>query len=65
VTNAAPRPIGAYSRAARRDRKRFSSLHVLPRFVGDGFGLKLGPQHRRDPGRPALDAAAAQIRASL
>jgi len=40
-------------------------LHVLPRFVGDGFGLKLGPQHRRDPGRSALDEAATAIRSSL
>ncbi len=36
-------------------------LHVLPRFAGDGFGLRFPPDYRvRD--RAELDAVAAQLR---
>jgi len=40
-------------------------LHVLPRFVGDGFGLRFGPAYGTLPPRAALDTAAARIRAAL
>jgi histidine triad (HIT) family protein len=36
-------------------------LHVLPRFRGDGFELKLPPHHTERP-RPELDAIAAELR---
>jgi histidine triad (HIT) family protein len=39
-------------------------LHVLPRYEGDGFGLRLPPDYRvRD--RSELDATAEQIRSAL
>jgi histidine triad (HIT) family protein len=39
-------------------------LHVLPRYGGDGFGLRFPPDYViRD--RPELDAAAAEIRSAL
>ncbi len=37
-------------------------LHAFPRYVGDGFGLKLGPHYLQRPERSVLDALAAQIR---
>jgi len=37
-------------------------LHVIPRFVGDGFGLRFGPHYGRYPSRADLDALAGQIR---
>lgn len=40
-------------------------LHVLPRFRGDGFGLRFGPDYGRRPGRDSLDEAAAAIRRAL
>ncbi len=40
-------------------------LHVLPRFRGDGFGLRFGPDYHRRPSRESLDAAAAAIRQAL
>jgi histidine triad (HIT) family protein len=40
-------------------------LHVFPRFAGDGFGLKFSPAYFQRPERPALETAAAQIRAAL
>lgn len=40
-------------------------LHVLPRFDGDGFGLRFGPDYGRWPGRDSLDATAAAIRREL
>jgi histidine triad (HIT) family protein len=36
-------------------------LHVLPRFPGDGFGLKFGPDHRVRP-RAELDETAVALR---
>lgn len=40
-------------------------LHVLPRFQGDGFGLRFGPDYGRRPGRDTLDDTAAAIRRAL
>ena len=40
-------------------------LHVFPRFAGDGFGLRFGPNYRTLPPRGALEEAAAQLRAAL
>ena len=40
-------------------------LHVLPRFVGDGFVMRLDYRYREKPGREQLDAAAAEIRKAL
>jgi histidine triad (HIT) family protein len=39
-------------------------LHVFPRWRGDGFGLRFGPDYVVRP-RTALDATAAAIRAAL
>lgn len=39
-------------------------LHVLPRFRGDGFGLRFGPGFGHHPPRPELDDAARRIRAA-
>jgi histidine triad (HIT) family protein len=36
-------------------------LHVFPRFVGDGFGLKFGPAYFDKPDRKELDDTAQQI----
>jgi histidine triad (HIT) family protein len=39
-------------------------LHVLPRFRGDGFGLRFPPEYRtRRPAREELDRVAAELRA--
>ena len=40
-------------------------LHVLPRFRGDGFGLKFGPQYGQKPPRTQLDEWAEKIRGGL
>jgi diadenosine tetraphosphate (Ap4A) HIT family hydrolase len=40
-------------------------LHVLPRFTGDGFGLKFGPAYGQQPPRTELDEWAAMIRGRL
>ena len=37
-------------------------LHVIPRFRGDGFGFRFGPDYGRLPGRAMLDEVAAGIR---
>ncbi|HEX9413203.1 MAG TPA: HIT family protein [Ktedonobacterales bacterium] len=39
-------------------------LHVIPRFAGDGFGLRVGPHNRQLAERAALERVAAQIRAA-
>lgn len=41
-----------------------SHLHVFPRYSGDGFGLRFGPEYKVRP-RPDLERAAEQIRATL
>jgi len=40
-------------------------LHVFPRFAGDGFGLKFGPNYRNRPERAELDRIASEIQAAL
>lgn len=40
-------------------------LHVIPRFSGDGFGLRFGPQYYDLPDRTTLDGTAADIRRVL
>jgi histidine triad (HIT) family protein len=40
-------------------------LHVIPRFQGDGFGLKFGPDYGNKPARPELDALAGRIASRL
>jgi histidine triad (HIT) family protein len=40
-------------------------LHVLPRFTGDGFGLKFGPHYSEKPSRASLDEVAGKIKASI
>jgi histidine triad (HIT) family protein len=40
-------------------------LHVVPRFRGDGFGLRFGPSYGDRPERAALDAVAGRIRQAL
>lgn len=40
-------------------------LHVFPRFVGDGFGLKFGPAYGNRPSRQTLDETAQKIKSVL
>jgi histidine triad (HIT) family protein len=40
-------------------------LHVFPRFIGDGFGLKFGPRYGMKPERAKLNTVAKQIRDAL
>jgi len=40
-------------------------LHVIPRFRGDGFGLRVGPTYGAMPPREDLDAQAHRIRTAL
>jgi histidine triad (HIT) family protein len=40
-------------------------LHVVPRFEGDGFGLKFGPNYAVLPPRRELESAAGLLRAQL
>lgn len=40
-------------------------VHVIPRFVGDGFGLVLPPGYPKTPPRAELDDAATRISAAL
>lgn len=40
-------------------------LHVVPRFTGDGFGLKIDPSYWRWPSRGQLDQIAADVRRGL
>jgi histidine triad (HIT) family protein len=42
-----------------------SHLHVIPRFQGDGFGFRFGPNYRIRPPRAELDEAGARIRTAL
>jgi histidine triad (HIT) family protein len=37
-------------------------LHVLPRYIGDGFGLRFGPLYGQRPSRAELEDAAQKIR---
>ena len=40
-------------------------LHVLPRYAGDGFGLRFGPGYGNRPSRAELDGIAGKIRGAL
>lgn len=40
-------------------------LHLFPRYAGDGFGLKFGPNYLQRPVRAVLDSAAEKIRNGL
>ena len=40
-------------------------LHVIPRYEGDGFGLRFGPSYLQRPPRWELDRAAEAIREAL
>jgi len=40
-------------------------LHVFPRYAGDGFGLKFGPDYEQLPSRENLDGMAGKIRLAL
>ena len=40
-------------------------LHVIPRYTGDGFGLRFGPGYHDRPGRVALEETAAKIVSAL
>jgi diadenosine tetraphosphate (Ap4A) HIT family hydrolase len=40
-------------------------LHVVPRFKGDGFGLKFGPMYGKRSKRKELDAVAGGIREAM
>lgn len=40
-------------------------LHVIPRFIGDGFGFRFGRHYHQLPERHALDGVAAGIRHAL
>ncbi len=40
-------------------------LHVVPRFSGDGFGLRFGPHYGERPPRAELDELAGRIRSAL
>ncbi|MDQ3585420.1 MAG: HIT family protein [Acidobacteriota bacterium] len=40
-------------------------LHVFPRYVGDGFGLKFGSHYSNKPERKELNAVAEKIRTAL
>lgn len=40
-------------------------LHVIPRYAGDGFGLRFGPLNRQPTSRSELEEAAMRLRAAL
>ena len=40
-------------------------LHVIPRYIGDGFGFTFGPNYENLPERTELDTIATQIRKQL
>jgi histidine triad (HIT) family protein len=40
-------------------------LHVIPRFRGDGFGMRFGPNYGVKPDRKELDKVAERIRTSM
>jgi diadenosine tetraphosphate (Ap4A) HIT family hydrolase len=39
-------------------------LHVIPRYAGDGFGFRFGPDYGKLPPRAELDRLAAAVRAA-
>lgn len=40
-------------------------LHVLPRFAGDGFGFRFGPNYGKMPSRSSLDEVAGKIKDAI
>jgi len=40
-------------------------LHVFPRFAGDGFGLRFGPDYGKASSRSSLDEAARKIKDAM
>ena len=40
-------------------------LHIIPRFAGDGFGFRFGPNYANLPERHELDAIAIQMKGQL
>ena len=40
-------------------------LHVLPRYHGDGFGFRFGPNYEAKPARADLERVAEQVRLAL
>lgn len=40
-------------------------MHVLPRYQGDGFGFRHGPQERLKPARAELDLIASRIHKAM
>lgn len=40
-------------------------LHIIPRYEGDGFGFRFGPNYNNLPKRNELDAIAMQIKQQL
>jgi len=40
-------------------------LHVVPRYPGDGFGLRFGPEYGHRPSRTDLDAQVVKIQRAL
>lgn len=40
-------------------------LHVIPRFRGDGFEIKVGPYYGLKPDRKELDGIAEKIRKAM
>jgi len=44
---------------------RHAHLHLIPRWRGDGFGLRTAPGYGRTAGREELDGIAAKIRKAI
>jgi len=40
-------------------------LHIIPRYIGDGFGLRFPVGHGEQPARAELDRTAVNIAASM
>jgi histidine triad (HIT) family protein len=40
-------------------------LHIIPRYRGDGFGFRFGPNYGQRPARTELDRIAGQVREAL
>jgi diadenosine tetraphosphate (Ap4A) HIT family hydrolase len=40
-------------------------LHVIPRFRGDGFGIRFSPRYGFRPDKKELDAAALRIKQAI
>ena len=40
-------------------------IHIIPRYRGDGFGFRFGPNYGQRPARTELDRVAGQVREAL